>query len=446
MRRIATATGVGTLAVLLLLLPAAANAAFGPASSFGSSGSANGFFSHPQSAAVNFGNGDIYVADTGNARVQRFNSAGVWQSKFAGASGFSPQDVAVDPTNGNVYVASPNRIEGFTSGGLPIPLASWAPAGTAYGITIDSNGVVYVSDTQNSNIHKYSALGTDLGTFSGFGSAGGQVVQPKGLTTRSSQNGDQILVADPSNNRVEAFTTSGAFLKQWTMPSYTVNTPGGTFSGVVHPQDVAVDGSGRVFAPDSGTHSNLVAVLGADGSTQQLFGAPDSDPANVCQVSSPWGIATSPSGNLYVVSTGENRVRVFNESSSACPAPGFGQPIGVGPGAGGSGGAAGALGNGKPQISFTGFPSSRCVRRNFIFQIHLQDESRIAKMLLFVNHHRVATQTPNEQFWNVKVRMPIRALRRAIPAGSRLRIVVVVKAIDYTGLKSKARHAFTVCA
>ena len=437
MRRIAAAIGV--LACVFGLLPAAANAAFGPAGSFGGAGNGDGQFNHPQSAAVD-STGRVYVVDAANNRIERFGADGSFQTSFTASGDFSPQDVAIGPGD-SIYVSSPNRVDTWSSN-LPIH-TQFTPSGlgTGYGIAVDSSGNIYVSDVQNSQVREYNPLGGFLNAIGSSGSGAGQMLQPRGLTMDSSNN---LYVADPANGRIDKFSSAGASLGQIAMPSYTVQAAGGPYTGLISPQDVAVDGTGRIFAPDTGTHSNLVVVLGLGGT--QVFGAPDSDPASVCKVSSPWGVATSPSGTLYVVSTGENLVRMFDESHTTCPTPNFGSGGGInGSGSGGPSGTAGANGNNKPQISFTGFPARKCIRRDFIFQIHLYDADRIARMVILVNRHRVARQTPNEQFWNVKVRMPVRALRHALPPGRSVKIGITVRATDLAGGSSTASRAFRVC-
>ena len=448
MRRIATPLGVVAAALIALLLPAAAGAAaaFGPSTSFGGSnsfgapGTGDGQFNHPQAVAINLGNGNVYVADTGNGRVQRFGSGGNFLGKFATNT---PQDIAIAP-GGSVYVASPTRVDAFTSAG--VPLIGWnLPAGSVgYGIAIDSSGNVYVSDTQNSQILEYTNLGGFVKGFSGAGSDPGELLQPKGMTVDSSNH---LYVADPSNGRIEAFTagaSSGTFLGQWSMPGYTVYAGGVSFPGVVRPQDVAVDGSGRVFAPDTGTHSNLIAVFGSDGTLQQLFGTPDSDPANGCTLSSPWGVSTSPSGALYVASTGENKMRVFDESDGACPSPNFGSA----PSGGGSGGgptpADIASDRSKPRITMRGIPK-KCARRDFIIRIHAQDDLLINRLQLYVNHKRETNDEIKQQQFDFRVHIPVRRVRRQIPRGFVVKVLFGVRVTDYAGHKTNARRSFRIC-
>ena len=51
-------------------------------SAFGDSGMANGEFERPLGIGVNLTNGKIYVADTGNHRIQVFDSTGTFDSTW----------------------------------------------------------------------------------------------------------------------------------------------------------------------------------------------------------------------------------------------------------------------------------------------------------------------------------------------------------------------------
>ncbi len=83
-------------------------------------GNGAGYFSSPSAIAVDNRNGDIYVVDSGNNRVQRFDRDGSYMSEFGGMGGGNGQ--FNDPT----------------------------------GIAVDSQGYVYVTDTNNNRIEKFA--------------------------------------------------------------------------------------------------------------------------------------------------------------------------------------------------------------------------------------------------------------------------------------------------
>ena len=79
---------------------------------FGSSGSGDGQLHNPAAAAVDSG-GNIYVVDSGNHRIQKFDSQGAyvaqWGSQGSGNGQFeSPAHIAIDGTTvrdrGQVYI------------------------------------------------------------------------------------------------------------------------------------------------------------------------------------------------------------------------------------------------------------------------------------------------------------------------------------------------------
>ncbi|PYE61986.1 NHL repeat-containing protein, partial [Aneurinibacillus soli] len=121
-----------------------------------------GEFNSPKGIAVD-SSGNVYVVDTNNNRIQKFDSSGTyvtqWGSDGSGDGQFSyPQGIAVD-SSGNVYVVDSNnkRIEKFDSSGTYI--TKWGSYGSGdgqfsypQGIAVDSSGNVYVADTNNNRI------------------------------------------------------------------------------------------------------------------------------------------------------------------------------------------------------------------------------------------------------------------------------------------------------
>ncbi len=112
----AARTGILTLAaltgVLWLAAPSMAAEGYTLTSYIGSQGTGNGQFQGPTGIAVNETTGDIYIADSGNNRIQEFGPEGTYITQFNGGPEHAlaePSEIAVDnsPTSsakGDVYV------------------------------------------------------------------------------------------------------------------------------------------------------------------------------------------------------------------------------------------------------------------------------------------------------------------------------------------------------
>jgi len=133
-------------------------------------GTGDGQFRNPDSVAVAT-DGSVYVGDTGNHRIQRFNAAGTFVSKWGtegtGDGQFRYPKIAV-ATDGSIYVADSgnHRIQRFTSEGVfvskwgtgsPVPLSPGGHDGEfnwPYGVAVASDGSVYVADKNNHRLQK----------------------------------------------------------------------------------------------------------------------------------------------------------------------------------------------------------------------------------------------------------------------------------------------------
>ena len=144
---------------------------------------------------------------------------GQWGSTGTGDGQFKePDGIAVD-SDGNVYVVDTNnhRIQKFTRKG--VFLDKWGSYGSGdgqfnhpTGITVDSNDDIYVTDEKNHRIQKFSRTGDFTTKWGSYGSGNGQFKHPYGMAVESD---DDIVVVDMVNCRIQKFTSDGDFIRKW---------------------------------------------------------------------------------------------------------------------------------------------------------------------------------------------------------------------------------------
>jgi DNA-binding beta-propeller fold protein YncE len=265
------------------------------------------YFNSPSGIAVD-SSGNVYVAEQGNSRIQKFSESGgllsAWGSQGAGDGQFMiPSGIAVD-ISGNVYVVDQmnNRIQKFNaSGGF---LSAWGSFGSGdgqfnnpIGVAVDGSGNVYVVDQVNNRIQKFSAVGSFLAKWGISGSGDGQLFYPSGIAVDNSGN---VYVADQENNHIQKFSESGSFLAKWG----SSGSGDGQFNT---PSRVAVDSSGNVYVADTGNHR--IQKFNASGGFLSLWEYPEIDGVQFSYLS---GIAVDKSGNVYVADQNNNRILKFS--------------------------------------------------------------------------------------------------------------------------------------
>lgn len=261
---------------------------------WGSLGSGDGQFSsaYVYGVAVDV-SGDVYIADSNNDRVQKFDNAGMFITKW-GSAGIAngqfdrPYQLAVDGS-GNVYVMDSynNRIQKFDAAGTF--LTAWGVGG--FGVAVDGSGNVFANSVQ-----KFDSIGTLLTQWGSFGSGNGQFISPYHLAADASGN---VYVADTGNSRIQKFDNVGTFLTKWGSPG----SGDGQFNS---PVGVAVDGSGNVYVTDELNYrvqkfdntGTFVAQWGSNGNGDGQF-------------INPTGVAVDGSGNVFVGDTGNYRIQKF---------------------------------------------------------------------------------------------------------------------------------------
>lgn len=308
-------------AASLLVGAGPAGAAFQFVSSWGSAGSGNGQFSQPRGMAV-AQNGDVYVADSLNNRVQHFTSDGTYVGQWGGAGAGDGQfqsayDVAIGPT-GDIFAVDRNnhRVQRFTPAGAFV--SKFGTVGSGPGqlshpseLAIDGAGNVYVADYDNHRIVVFDANGAFVRTWGTSGTGDGQFNLPDGIAAEA--NGD-VYVVD-GTNRVQKFASDGTFLLKWG----SAGTADGQFEGAV---GVATGPGGTVFVSDS--NNRRIQRFSGTGAFVEKFGSSGTGPGNFNR---PLGVAATAAGEVYVGDIGGQKIVHFREVASALPAPTAGKTV-----------------------------------------------------------------------------------------------------------------------
>ncbi|ETR68585.1 MAG: NHL repeat containing protein [Candidatus Magnetoglobus multicellularis str. Araruama] len=239
--------------------------------SFGSEGSGIGQFDDPLGTAVD-SNGNIYVTDSENHRIQVFTASGDYSYSIG----------AGDLGNGQKEFDSPS------------------------GIVIDSNDNIYIADTFNHRIQVLNASGDfsySLGGSSGSGTDPGLFDRPRGVAVDSNGN---IYVVEQGNHRIQVFTAQGNY-------SYSIGTSGSGPGQFDTPFNIALDNSGNIYVSDKNNHR--IQVLTAQGNFSYSIGT-GTQGSGTGQFHYPYDVDVDSSGQIYIADSANHRIQVFTASGA----------------------------------------------------------------------------------------------------------------------------------
>jgi hypothetical protein len=179
---------------------------------YGSTGTGNDNFDTPGQVAVD-PSGNIYTVDTGNSRLIKRNSSGVYVSKISGMPSIS--GVCID-SSGNVYVLYVSAGFLLLNKLIAVTGSTWSQnlgAVTGGHLTTDSTMVWVVDVTNNRVMERLCSTGAQVTNWGSAGSGNGQFNSPYGIAYSSIDS--LLYVVDQGNSRVQVFNTGGTYQRQW---------------------------------------------------------------------------------------------------------------------------------------------------------------------------------------------------------------------------------------
>jgi len=285
----------------------------------GEVGTGEGEFNNPLGVAVDQSSGDVYVLDRGNFRIQQFTATGT----FVRAWGWG-----VDDGSEEFQICGSS-----CQAGLPGANGGQLNGGNAASISLDGSGGVYVSDSGNGRVQKFTAIGEFVRTWGWDviapgkpGDTGAEFeictstapgdCQAAPALSQSDPIGDGQFAGSNTNLLVAADSAGNAYVSDQQANHRRVQkfAPSGAFDSVL-----AIPNAGTgPFYGIATTHSDdhvFVSVLG-NSSAERRIEEFDSAGNHVDthapggQIATPWGIAVNTStegsfaGRMYAVNGG----------------------------------------------------------------------------------------------------------------------------------------------
>jgi sugar lactone lactonase YvrE len=273
----------------------------------------------PQGVAVD-SKGNVYIADTGDSRVRCVLAV-------AGGCGGSTKPVGTIIGFAGSLTSCPVSTSSCGDGGPATSAMLNSPAG----ISLDSSGNVYISDTGDNRIREVvkHVINTIAGTGNpcfGTESCGipgsalsANLGAPRGLWVVSPT---LYYIADTRTNTIRVVSSG------------TINTLAGdgaqgfkgdggppTSAKLSGPMGVWVNAAGNVFIADSGNQRiREVTGTGSGAVINTILGGGnggDGGAATSAELAQPYTVALDSNNNYYIADTANNRVRVVNTQTSA---------------------------------------------------------------------------------------------------------------------------------
>ena len=214
----------------------------------------------------------------------------------------APQCVAVD-AHDSIYVtdSQAGKVFVWNADGKYQRAIGSLKGGEGYfkrptGIAVDSNAQrIYITDTLRNKIFVTDMNGSVLQSFGKNGTGDGEFNYPTELRL----NGNDLLVVDAMNFRVQVLDRSGQF-------RYSIGKPGDGTGWMFRPKGIGFDSEGHLYVVDGAW--SVVQVFNNEGQLLYYFGGKGTEPG---QFQLPAGLTIDNSDHVYVVDSFNRRVQVF---------------------------------------------------------------------------------------------------------------------------------------
>lgn len=291
----------------------------------GAQGSEAGNFISPRGLGI-APNGDVYVADSNNHRIQQFSPEGEFirswgefanrdQGNAPGGSFNEPWGVAVSPDGEFVFVADTwnHRVQKFTAEGEFIrewgvfgqgedAYAMWGPRD----LIVDNNGNVLVVDTGNKRVKIFDGDGNFISQFGNFGFDLGNFDEPVGIALDRESN--QLYVADTWNQRVQVFEYNGGF--PIALAAWDIN--GWYGQSLENKPYLSVGVNGRVYISDP--EAGRILVYESDGTFVDYWGGFDQ---SAVMIGIAQGVVADDANHVWVSDSQNNQLLHFTREELA---------------------------------------------------------------------------------------------------------------------------------
>jgi predicted membrane-bound mannosyltransferase/sugar lactone lactonase YvrE len=276
--------------------------------------------------------GTVYVADSRNNRILHLsadlktviNQWGTFADVLKGAAPEGtfnePWDVAVGP-DGSVYVADTFnfRIQKFTADGKFVkmwgyfgqaekPEAFWGPRGLAF----DSKGRLFVTDTGNKRVVVFTANGDPVTSFGTSGFDPGQFDEPVGIAIDKQDN---VYIADTWNQRIQVLAPDSTGNNYLPLRNWDVSAWFG--QSLDNKPYIALDSSNNVYITDP--EGQRVLIFSSDGKYLRGISATSADGG--VNFALPAGIAIDSQDRVYVTDGSGNSLMRFTVPTTTSISP-----------------------------------------------------------------------------------------------------------------------------